>query len=81
MTITVLFFAYLRDAAQAGACELTLEAPARGLEARAALLERFCTLDGLLDSCRLAVNGEYRSWETTLSPGDELCLIPPVSGG
>lgn len=29
----------------------------------------------------VAVNAEYASSDTVLRPGDEICLIPPVSGG
>ena len=29
----------------------------------------------------MAVNREYASEEQVLDPGDELALIPPVSGG
>jgi molybdopterin converting factor small subunit len=29
----------------------------------------------------VAVNEEYAEPETVLHPGDEICLIPPVSGG
>ena len=32
-------------------------------------------------SCRLAVNHEFAQPETSISPGDDLALIPPVSGG
>lgn len=29
----------------------------------------------------VAVNAEYADDDLVLSPGDEVCLIPPVSGG
>jgi molybdopterin converting factor subunit 1 len=29
----------------------------------------------------VAVNAEYATPDTVLRPGDEICLIPPVSGG
>ncbi len=29
----------------------------------------------------VAVNAEYADDDLALSPGDEVCLIPPVSGG
>ena len=35
-----------------------------------------------LDSgLKVAVNGEMSDLEATVSPGDELALLPPVSGG
>jgi molybdopterin converting factor small subunit len=33
------------------------------------------------DYCRLAVNRAFASRDLVLNPGDELALIPPVSGG
>ncbi len=81
MAVSVKLFATLRDAASTDECWLTLAPGARGLDAKAALAGRYPRLRGLLDSARLALNLEYRPWETPLHDGDELCLIPPVSGG
>lgn len=36
---------------------------------------------GLLASLRFAVNGEYAEEDHILQDGDEVALIPPVSGG
>jgi MoaE-MoaD fusion protein len=74
--VTVRLFAALRE--RAGAPEVTLELP-EGARVRDAL-------DSLSDLARgvplvMAVNREYASAETELDPGDELALIPPVSGG
>ena len=35
----------------------------------------------LLQRSAVAVNHEYVSWETTLRDGDEVAVLPPVSGG
>ena len=63
---------------RAGASELTLELPegARVGDALAAL-------SGLAEGIPLvmAVNREYAPEDRPLDPGDELALIPPVSGG
>ena len=76
MEVTVRLFAQLRE--RAGAPELTLELP-DGSSVSDALSE----LDGLADGLPLvmAVNREYADGSQTLSEGDELALIPPVSGG
>ena len=34
-----------------------------------------------LNSIAVAVNGEYAEELTIINPGDEIALIPPVSGG
>jgi len=63
---------------RAGASELTLELP-EGACVGDALRE----LAGLADDLPLvmAVNREYADEQALLDPGDELALIPPVSGG
>ena len=63
---------------RAGAREVSLELP-DGASVADALSE----LRGLADGLPLvmAVNREYASEEHVLEPGDELALIPPVSGG
>jgi MoaE-MoaD fusion protein len=74
--VTVRLFAMLRE--RAGADEVRLELP-EGARVGDALGE----LSGLADGLPLvmAVNREYASAETVLDSGDELALIPPVSGG
>ncbi len=37
--------------------------------------------DGLIRSLAVAVNREYAGPETSLREGDEVALLPPVSGG
>lgn len=74
--VTVRLFAMLRE--RAGANELTLELPPGARVAQA--LER---LEAVADGVPvvLAVNREYADRDTVLDPGDELALIPPLSGG
>ena len=79
MEVTVRLFAMLRERA-GGAQELTLELP-EGARVRDALESD--ALASLADGIPLvmAVNREYADGEQVLDPGDELALIPPVSGG
>ena len=79
MEVTVRLFAMLRERA-GGAQELTLELP-DGARVRDALASE--ALASLADGIPLvmAVNREYADAEQVLDPGDELALIPPVSGG
>lgn len=81
MNVTVQFFAHLSDAVRTESCRLHLAPGASGLEARELLIQRYRPLADWIDCCRLAVNQEYQPWETALKQGDELGLIPPVSGG
>ena len=76
MMVRIRLFAMLRE--RAGRDELELELPdgARVADALAALDH----LAGGL-SLVLAVNREYAPPDAVLRAGDELALIPPVSGG
>ncbi len=76
MEVTVRLFAVLRE--RAGSPELTLDLP-DGASVGDALEQ----LSGLAGDVPLvmAVNREYASEEQLLDAGDELALIPPVSGG
>jgi molybdopterin synthase catalytic subunit len=76
MRVSVRLFAGLRERAGEDQIELELAEGASVGDALAALSE-------LTDGIRvvMAVNREYADAATPLSPGDELALIPPVSGG
>jgi molybdenum cofactor biosynthesis protein MoaC/molybdopterin converting factor subunit 1 len=82
VTITVRLFATLRREAGVERVQLELADGATAADALAELAER----TGLRDligrmPVRVAVNREYAPEATVLSPGDELAVIPPVSGG
>jgi molybdopterin converting factor subunit 1 len=76
LEVTVRLFAMLRE--RAGASEVVLDLP-DGARVRDALSE----LSGLAGDLPLvmAVNREYAAEDEPLQGGDELALIPPVSGG
>ncbi len=76
MQVTVRLFAMLRERAGAGSVELELPEGARVGDA---LAELGSLADGL--PLVMAVNREYAPEDQELAPGDELALIPPVSGG
>ena len=82
MTVTVRLFAMLRERAGRDELDLELAEGATVADARAALRDRD-RLGDILERMpvRAAVNREYVADETLLSSGDELALIPPVSGG
>ncbi len=82
MRVTVRLFATMRRRAGTEVLDLELADGATTADALAALAAR----TGLADlvermPLRMAVNREYVSDDVVLSPGDELAVIPPVSGG
>lgn len=81
MTIQVKLFAALRE--RAGAQEFPLELPPGTSAARAVevLVERIPSLQDYVAGAACAVNQSYVPASTVLQDGDELALIPPVSGG
>ena len=81
MTVTVKFFAVLRDLAGVG--EVRVELPERATVSAAvvAVGERFPQITKTLARAARAVNLERVSDHTILKSGDELALLPPVSGG
>jgi molybdopterin synthase catalytic subunit len=76
MTVTVRLFAILRERAGRDRLELELPDGARVADALRAVDD----LAGGL-SLVMAVNREYAAADQPLEAGDELALIPPVSGG
>jgi molybdopterin synthase catalytic subunit/molybdopterin converting factor small subunit len=76
MLVRVRLFAILRE--RAGASELQLELP-EGARVRDALAAVGSIARGV--PVVMAVNREYADAEVELTPGDELALVPPVSGG
>jgi molybdopterin synthase catalytic subunit len=81
MRVRILFFGILKDLA--GKSSDSLEMP-EGSSVRE-LLSRYSSqtprLHPSLASIAVAVNQEYASLETALKSGDEVALLPPVSGG
>ena len=76
MRVSVRLFAGLRERAGRGELELDLPEGARVADALAAVGDLAAGVPLVM-----AVNREYADAEHPLAPGDELALIPPVSGG
>jgi MoaE-MoaD fusion protein len=76
MLVRVRLFAILRE--RAGTSELELDLP-DGACVRDALAHVEPLAPGL--PLVMAINREYADADAPLAPGDELALIPPVSGG
>lgn len=81
MRIRVLFFGQLKDIV--GHPEETLEVPT-GSQLASVLShysEKFPGFGSLINSIACSRNQEYASAPTVLQEGDEIGLLPPVSGG
>ena len=81
ITVKVLCFAQLRDYLGASDFTVSLPSDATGRELLDTLRQRSPRIGPLLDVSRLAVNQEYVAAEVRLQDGDEVVVIPPVSGG
>lgn len=68
---------------RAGVREMELDAPeAASLGALwESLAGRYPELSPMGGTLAFAVNGEYATAEARVSPGDEVAVLPPVSGG
>jgi molybdopterin converting factor subunit 1 len=82
VNVRVRLFAVLRERAGSDSIEIELAEDATVADALAQLAAA-PSLAELLERMpvRMAVNRSYASAETPLAPGDELALIPPISGG
>jgi molybdopterin converting factor subunit 1 len=81
MKVRVMYFASLRDLFGCSEENLTLE-PGATLEVLAQSLSlRAPRLREQLASIAWGLNFEFASIQATLQEGDEVALLPPVSGG
>lgn len=83
MLLQVRLFAVLRERAGRDSLEIELSEGATVADALRALADASEALGEALEAMPvvMAVNRLYVGEEETLAPGDELALIPPVSGG
>jgi MoaE-MoaD fusion protein len=83
MQVRVLFFGVLKDllAGHAGTVSLPAGSSVHDLLQQLRPAEPAADNDRLWQSIAVAVNREYVPSDRTLSEGDEVALLPPVSGG
>jgi molybdopterin synthase sulfur carrier subunit len=81
ITVNVLLFAQLRDGFGTDELAASLPSGATGAGLLEWLSQRNPRVKDLLGVSRLAVNCEYVSVDHRLQDGDEVVVIPPVSGG
>jgi molybdopterin converting factor subunit 1 len=81
MTLTVHLFAAAREAAGTAALAVELPAGATIADLRAAVAAAVPAAAGLLARSAVAVNHDFAEDVRRLTAGDEVAIIPPVSGG
>lgn len=80
MTLEILTFGIARDIIGSSVLTVEITDGATADDLKRQILElypRFIALSSLM----IAVNAEYGNEVTVLKEGDEIALIPPVSGG
>jgi molybdopterin converting factor subunit 1 len=80
-TVKVLLFARLAQLAGTRKIDLEIGEGLTAGDAYRLLAERDSAIAGFEASLAFAINREYVDAEAPLRDGDELALIPPVSGG
>ncbi|MFZ0481200.1 MAG: molybdenum cofactor biosynthesis protein MoaE [Terriglobales bacterium] len=81
MQIRVLLFGILKDAVRRPSEVVELPDGARVGDVLARYRGRFPEIAGVMSTVAVSVNQEYSRPERILEPGDEVGLLPPVSGG
>ena len=80
MEIRVLAFGIVKDIFEGSEKTISLPREATVADLRAALKRSFPALE-TLRSWMIAVNSTYADDKLTIREGDEVAIIPPVSGG
>jgi molybdopterin converting factor subunit 1 len=81
MYITVRLFALLREKAGTDTVHLQIPESTRVAQALEVLQDQHPVLQPYLARVRLSLQMQFVDTEAILHEGDELALIPPVSGG
>ena len=79
--IKVLLFGAAADRAGTREIELPVDEGVTLAEIWPLLVRRHPDLTPMRDTLAFAVNGEYARGDANVSPGDEVAVLPPVSGG
>ncbi|MEI8279225.1 MAG: molybdopterin converting factor subunit 1 [Bacteroidota bacterium] len=80
MTLRILAFGIAKEILGSTSTLVELHAGATVKELRILLEKQYPRLQKLA-SFMIAVNNEYASSDHVLQPGNEIAIIPPVSGG
>ena len=81
MVVTLFYFAKVREALRHSSETIEMKSGWRVGDLLHLLEERHSEFAGIGRSIRVAVNQEFVGNDYVLHDGDEVALIPPVSGG
>lgn len=81
MHVTVKLFALIREKAGTDTLDLDLPLGADLQQMVEAIRHQQPALEPYLDNLRFSLHMDFVNADTTLHDGDEVVLIPPVSGG
>ena len=79
--VKVLLFGAAADRAGTRQTKVPINHVATLGELWSVLVDQHPRLVPMRETLAFAVNGEYARMEDTVSPGDEVAVLPPVSGG
>ncbi len=80
MQISVLLFGIAKDIVGNGTLQLDVDENCSVAQLKEKIVSDYPKFE-LLKHLAVAVNNEYGNSETIIKAGDEVALIPPVSGG
>lgn len=81
MKIKIILFASAREIVGKEKLEMEFKEGARVSDCKASLLKAFPSIGRIIDKCSYAVNTDIKSDDYILNEGDEVAVLPPVSGG
>ena len=79
--VKIIFFSILREKLNLREIQIECEENSRLMDAIKILEKKINLVDYDLKKCMLAVNEDYVDNNYLLKSGDEIAIIPPVSGG
>ncbi|MHA2136189.1 MAG: molybdopterin converting factor subunit 1 [Candidatus Thorarchaeota archaeon] len=81
MKIKVKFFASYKEAVGRDEMDLEMKDESNVSQLLEAVKELHPTIGELIEPLIVSVNKEYAEFDKVLKDGDEVALLPPVSGG
>lgn len=80
-TVKIKFFGAAADLTGTREVEMSVREGATLRDLWTDLADQHPEIVPMKDSLAYAINDEYARWTDTVEPGDEIAVLPPVSGG